>query len=200
MAAQLPKWQSAGEQQSQKMLKNGSPEPVYQTPNSQYSDDPWRPPSYYAQQDQLQNMSSAVRGFCYLPGFYCKAIKPTDTWFKLWPDPRKREMMMKLNRTNVALDYRGWVLVPEDINHIQWMNLSPFPSQMDTHHQKFLLVDLSLFAFGAYDENGNLVRWGPASGGEQYCSDSHRSCASAEGTFKIYKVGGADCTSNEYPL
>jgi len=193
-------WKKAGEEQLRAMIKNGAQEPHYQTPNSQYTDEPWRPASFYASQDTLQKAPPAIRSFCYLPGFHCQAVKPTDTWFKLWPDPRKREMMMKLNRTNVALNYRGWLLVPNDLNHTSWNQLSPFPMHRDTHGHALLYVNLSLFAFAAYDKEGNLVRWGPATGGRAYCSDLHRSCASATGVYRIYKMGGADCKSNEFPL
>jgi L,D-transpeptidase ErfK/SrfK len=137
---------------------------------------------------------------CNNPNFQCVPIKPGQTWNSLFPDQRVRDVMMRLNRTNVPLLYRHWLVVPKDMDHINYMNLSPLPRHIDTHEAS-IYVDLSVFAFGAYDAQGNLVYWGPAAGGEPLCSnDLTKSCESAYGTYRIYRKEGADCTSSEYPV
>lgn len=55
-------------------------------------------------------------------------------------------------------------------------------------------------AWAAYDEGGNLLRTGRASGGKKYCPDIHRGCKTIVGTYKIFSKGGADCISSRFPV
>ncbi len=107
---------------------------------------------------------------------------------------------MHLNRTNVALKYRHWLIVPTDIKHVKWRDLSPFPYHIKPPGHKLLYVNLKKFGFAAYNSQGDLVRWGPATGGKAWCADLGRSCHTAAGDYKIYRMQGADCKSSEYPL
>lgn len=109
----------------------------------------------------------------------------------------QRDIVQRLNRTTVPLQYRRWLILPDTWNY---MDLGPFASKIDPPGQKILLVDLRVFAFAAYDADGRLMYWGPATGGDEWCSDSAHPCKTAEGVFNIYRMKGADCVSNEYPL
>jgi L,D-transpeptidase ErfK/SrfK len=136
---------------------------------------------------------------CHDDAYFCEKVKPKDTWASLWPDFQERENIMRLNRSNIALKYREWVAIPKDMS-TPYMDLSPLPSHMETHHKKLLFVDLEKFAFGAYDTDGNLIYWGPASGGATVCNDSSQSCETKRGEFQIYRLHGKDCISHEYPI
>jgi len=137
---------------------------------------------------------------CRYPQFKCVKVRNNDSWEKRWPDPRERDLVMRLNRTNLPLDERSWVVVPRHIDSVDIMDLSPFPLQMNTDGRKLVLVDLSKLAFGAYDSQGRLVRWGPASGGKQFCSDIQASCTTPPGSYEITVKRGPDCFSSTFPV
>ncbi len=128
---------------------------------------------------------------CTNKNYYCYQVKPGDTWVGLWPNPRERDIVMRLNRTNVALQYREWIVVPKNLAHITLMDISPFPSQINNpDKQRFLVVDLDLQAFAAYNADGALVFWGPATMGREICPDIGRACRrwKAHSTLSVRKM------------
>ncbi len=137
---------------------------------------------------------------CQRPGFQCIKIHPGDTWETLFPNQHQRDIVKRLNRTNVTLGRRNWIVVPSNLHYINPMELSPFPKHRATHGKRILVVKLSQHAFGAYNEAGNLVHWGPISGGKNWCKDVNRSCSTATGHHKIYRKQGAECVSSKYPI
>jgi hypothetical protein len=66
--------------------------------------------------------------------------------------------------------------------------------------EKVLIFDPKLLAWAAYDANGDLVRWGPAAGGKDYCPDVERGCHTRVGTFRVYVKGGPYYRSGKYPV
>lgn len=137
---------------------------------------------------------------CQKPGFRCVTVKSGQTWGDRFPNKIEREIVMRLNRTNVALKYRHWLLIPKNLSRVNYMDLAPFPKHIMPSGRKLLLVDLPQFAFAAYNADGNLVFWGPATGGKAWCKDLGRSCQSVAGKFEIYRVQGENCQSKKYPL
>ena len=113
---------------------------------------------------------------------------------------RDREIVKRLNRTNMPLFMHGWIVVPNNLEQIQYENIAPFQLQYNTGGQKLILVNLTLQAFGAYGEDGRLVHWGPVSGGQDYCKELHGPCKTVTGTFRIIDKGGENCTSSMFPL
>lgn len=75
---------------------------------------------------------------------------------------------------------------------------SPFPSKISSSN--IIKVDLGKLAWGAYDDGGNLVKWGRASGGKNYCPDINRGCKTVTGTYTIYRKQGPECKSNRFPV
>ena len=139
-------------------------------------------------------------GLCHLPGYFCQPVRPSLKWGNLARDTHDREVLMRLNRTNVALKYRRWVVLPKQPSSVDYMTLTPMPATVKPTGHRLVMVDLSRFAFGAYDEHGDLVYWGPASGGKAYCEDTKESCKTAVGHYRVYRIKGEDCTSSTYPL
>lgn len=137
---------------------------------------------------------------CGYEGFTCIKIKAGDTWRKLFPDRRQREMMKRFNRTNIALRYRSWIVIPKNLKELSHLDLSPFPAQIPANGKRLVIVDLGKQAFGAFNENGELVHWGPVSGGRDYCSDVGRPCRTATGTFTIFRKQGPSCKSSRFPI
>ena len=137
---------------------------------------------------------------CGYPGFKCVQIQRGDTWAKMFPSKREREIVKRLNRTNVALHYRSWVVVPTNLGRIDHMDMSPFPDYIKPSGKRTIIVKLGLHAFGAYNEQGYLVHWGPVSGGKGFCEDVGRACKTATGSHKVYRKQGQNCISSQFPL
>jgi len=138
---------------------------------------------------------------CANKNYECYQVKPGDTWVGLWPNPRERDIVMRLNRTNVALKYREWIVVPKNLSRITLMDISPFPQHIaNPDKTKFIVVDLGLQAFAAYNAEGALVLWGPATMGRELCPDIGKPCKTVEGSFHMIRKKDVDCQSNTYPL
>lgn len=137
---------------------------------------------------------------CAYEGFKCIKVKSGDTWEKLFPNEKQREMVMRLNRINMPLYYRQWIVVPTNFSKLDYMDLSPFPDHVDTNSQKMVVISLSLQAFAAYDQEGYLVHWGPISGGKGWCPDINRACKTTTGDFKVIEKKGAKCFSKRFPV
>lgn len=77
------------------------------------------------------------------------------------------------------------------------LDKAPFPKTASSNTIK---VDLSKLAWGAYDDNGKLVKWGNASGGKSFCDDIGQACKTVTGTYTFYKKQGPGCKSNRFPV
>jgi L,D-transpeptidase ErfK/SrfK len=137
---------------------------------------------------------------CAFDGFKCIKVKHGDSWGQLFPNKREREIVKRLNRTNLPLRYRSWIVVPEKLKALSNMDLSPFPDYLNTSGKKMVIVNLGLHAFGAYSEDGHLVHWGPVSGGRGWCKDINKPCTTAVGTFRITHKKGTECVSEKFPI
>ena len=157
-------------------------------------------PAAFAKAHDLAHANAYAQSLCHKDGFHCIDVPAGATWESLYPDFTTRETIKRLNRTNVALAYRNWLIVPDDISQLDYMALSPMPKHIPAKRRPFLQVDLSVFAFGAYNEKGDLIYWGPVSGGMAKCPEGPGSCLSAQGTHWIFKKGDSTCKSNTYPL
>jgi hypothetical protein len=83
-----------------------------------------------------------------------------------------------------------------DIAHT--LDKAPFPQS--SSEKNLIKVDLGKLAWGAYDENGTLVKWGSASGGKNYCDDIGKTCKTITGTYTFYRKKGLECKSNQFPV
>jgi hypothetical protein len=79
-------------------------------------------------------------------------------------------------------------------------NSSAFPSQRAATGKKTFVFSPKHYSYAAYNEEGQRVRVGHASGGSNVCPEANRSCRTVTGNFAIHNKGGADCTSSKYPL
>lgn len=137
---------------------------------------------------------------CGKPQYTCLKTKPGDSWHKLFPDAREREIVRKVNRMNVNLTSGTMIAVPKNLHSVNFLSLAPFSNQISPQGSSLIKVDLNHLAWGAYDASGRLVNWGPVSGGQNYCSDVKRGCKTVTGTFKIQRKQGQGCKSSKYPL
>jgi len=132
--------------------------------------------------------------------YTCYHAERGDTWESLFPDQQERDLVKRLNRVNLQLRPGMVYAVPNHIESMNKLDLAPFPHHRATDGKKTVIVDQNKLAWGAYSENGDLVNWGPASGGRGYCPDLHGACRTATGTFTVYNKGSAGCISHKFPL
>jgi hypothetical protein len=94
--------------------------------------------------------------------------------------------------------YHGQAPFSSSFNESKYASL--LPQKIHLGKEKVILIDPKVFAWGAYDREGNLVRAGIATAGSHYCQDIGRPCRTAIGTFKLYSLGDAGCISRTYPI
>lgn len=137
---------------------------------------------------------------CDHPDYKCITIKRGTSWERFLPNEKQRDIVQRLNRTNMYL-YRGRkIVIPKNLDQLDYFDLAPFPMTMKTDNEKVILVDQEKLAWGAYDEQGNLVKWGPISSGKNYCPDVRRSCKTITGEFYIFSKKNYRCRSTAYPV
>lgn len=138
--------------------------------------------------------------YCDIPGYICLKVRGGQTWASLFPDERERGIVMRINHRNGGL-YSGIVLkVPQDLTYGDLLDYSPFPTTIEAPNEKLVIFDPKLYAWGAYDADGQLVRWGPATGGQRWCQDIDQPCRTKAGEFRIYSLGSSNCVSTKFPI
>lgn len=138
---------------------------------------------------------------CAYPQFECVKVKSGDSWAKLFPDEYQRSLVKRLNRMNLPVTNRSWIVVPTRFSGLSYLDLSPFPRQMEeVPKRETVIIDLSDQAFAAYDTNGTQVYWGPVSGGKGFCPDTMSYCRTITGTYKVERKQGPECVSSKFPL
>lgn len=152
----------------------------------------------------VNNCAQAASGYygsklCTEEGYKCYKTRRGDTWNKLFPDEKHRDLVRRINRMNVSLPHGVNIAVPDDIN-ADPMKYSPFPANSEATGTRYIEVSLSKLAFGAYDESGVLQYWGPISSARGYCPDLHHGCHTPTGVFAVYGKGGAGCVSSKFPI
>ncbi len=92
------------------------------------------------------------------------------------------------------------VAIPADLKKTL-MDFSPYPRKIPATGEKFVIFDPAILAWAAYDKDGNLVRWGPALGGQDYCKDKKGPCRTVVGdNFKVGMKGDVNSRSSAYPI
>jgi hypothetical protein len=66
--------------------------------------------------------------------------------------------------------------------------------------ERIFIFDPNYHDWAAYDENGNLINTGKASGGSLYCPDIGRRCTTIVGEFSVIAKGDDHCKSSKYPI
>lgn len=137
---------------------------------------------------------------CGYPQYDCITVSGGDSWEKLFPDPEKRDLVQRINRSYNSLWTGRIIAVPKNLAHINIYDIAPFPVKLEGETEKQIIVDQEKLAWGAYDAEGNLVWWGPISSGRDKCSDSNHSCRTLTGIFRVFSKENIKCTSNVFPI
>lgn len=141
-----------------------------------------------------------LNSLCHIQGVTCIKVAKGQTWETLFPDPTVRYSVMRANRMDTSLRRGMNIAVPTDPQQTQPLEKAPFDQQIEPVGEKLIIFDPSELAWAAYDSQGHLVRWGAASGGSNWCSDINDTCHTPAGKYEIYRKGGAECRSSEFPL
>ena len=135
---------------------------------------------------------------CAYPQYECIKVGKNQGWESLFPDPEKRDLVQRLNRTYNAIWYGREIVVPRNLESTTFKDISPFPLTVKDIGEKQIIVDQDKLAWAAYDEQGNLVKWGPISSGRDRCSDSANSCRTLTGIFRVFSKENEHCRSNTF--
>lgn len=137
---------------------------------------------------------------CKTTGYFCVKVKHGQTWERLFPNEHERSIAMRVNRMNTQI-YPGIIIaIPDNIVTADIMDFSPFPRTIEAPQEKLVIIDPLLLAWGAFDVDGTLIRWGPVSAGADYCRDIDRRCHTKPGSYRIYSLGSSGCISHKFPL
>jgi L,D-transpeptidase ErfK/SrfK len=137
---------------------------------------------------------------CQQQGYACYKVKPGETWSNLFPNDAQRVLVMRINRMNTGIYSGMTIALPANMNNLNYMDYAPFYSQISPTGNRLIIVDPSTLAWGAYNEYGNLVGWGPVSMGKSWCPDLKSGCRSPSGKFTVYEERGAKCMSSKFPI
>jgi L,D-transpeptidase ErfK/SrfK len=133
-------------------------------------------------------------------GAHCVRVRDGQSWRSLFPDAHDREIEMRVNRLNTQI-WGGMVIaVPNNLTQADVLDFAPFPHRIQSIDEKLIVVDPTQEAWGAYDSDGSLLRWGPISAGSDWCKDLDSPCHTRTGDFRIFSLGSSDCISHKFPL
>ena len=137
---------------------------------------------------------------CHTPEFTCIKIKPHDSWETLFPDPRQQDFLRRLNRMNTRLKPGMTIAIPKNLDNLTIYDISPFPRYIESTGEKTVYVNQSQLAWGAYDNTGKLVWWGPISAGSGNCRNKEENCTTPQGEFRAIRKQDIDCVSTVFPV
>ena len=131
--------------------------------------------------------------------YVCVKVKRGQSWKSLFPDAEDRDIVRRVNRMNTRVWAGMTIAVPKNLSQVTIYDVAPFPRYIDSNGEKSIYVNQNELAWGAYDENGELLWWGPISSGKNYCADVGKGCKTPGGTYRVYRKQGAGCVSSAFP-
>jgi hypothetical protein len=131
--------------------------------------------------------------------FICHRVQRGESWSSLFGSYEDENVARRVNRMNIELSPGMVIAIPKD-NDLNVMDASPFPYHIGSSPTTRIIVDQSDLAWGAYNSNGDLVKWGPIAAGKDYCPDVGRSCRTVTGNFTVYTKRGEGCVSSKFPV
>lgn len=136
---------------------------------------------------------------CNSADYHCIKVKNGDTWASLFPNDETRDIIRRVNRMNVGLRPGMTIAVPKNIDRLTIYDVSPFPRYIESDGEKTIYISQQKLAWGAYDEDGELLWWGPISSGSDSCKNVIGGCSTPTGSFRIIRKQDIDCISTAFP-
>lgn len=139
---------------------------------------------------------------CNSSDYHCVTIKNGEDWESLFKNPKERDLVQRVNRMNIELKPGMIIAIPNHLNELTIYDVSPFPRYIPSTGEKTIYVDQNKLAWGAYNEQGELIHWGPASPGvgPNRCSKSQGDCSTPSGSFRIIRKNDETCISTVFPV
>ncbi|MCX7116573.1 MAG: L,D-transpeptidase [Legionellales bacterium] len=132
--------------------------------------------------------------------YFCIKIKRNETWENLFPNDDERDIIMRVNRMNISLSPGMTLAVPKNIDRLTIYDVAPFPRYIESNGEKTIYVSQKKLAWGAYDDKGELLWWGPLSSGSGHCRSWEGNCLTPSGSFRIIRKQDIDCVSTVFPM
>ena len=92
------------------------------------------------------------------------------------------------------------IAVPKNLDRLTIYDVSPFPRYIESDGEKTIYVSQEKLAWGAYDDKGELLWWGPLSSGSGHCRGLDGTCITPSGSFRVIRKQDIDCISTAFPL
>jgi hypothetical protein len=137
---------------------------------------------------------------CESPDFFCMKAKAGETWESLFNNEEERDIIKRVNRMNIDLRAGMTIAIPKNIDRLTIYDVSPFPRYIKSDGEKTIFVSQKELAWGAYDESGELLWWGPLSSGSGHCKGLDGTCSTPSGAFRIVRKQEIDCISTAFPV
>ncbi|MCR9191891.1 MAG: L,D-transpeptidase [Gammaproteobacteria bacterium] len=137
---------------------------------------------------------------CAKAGYFCLKIQDHDTWENLFPTDEARDIVMRVNRMNIELQPGMTIAIPKRLDEISIYDVSPFPRYVEPTGEKMIYVNQAKLAWGAYNSDGELVWWGPISGGSGHCRSIDGTCRTPSGAFRVIRKQDIYCISTVFPV
>ncbi len=135
---------------------------------------------------------------CNQDDYYCIKIKNDQNWNNLFPNLEAKDIVRRVNRMNVRLQPGMIIAIPKNLERLTIYDVSPFPRYIETSGEKTIYISQQKLAWGAYDEEGELVWWGPISSGIDHCQ-AIGGCSTPSGSYRIIRKQDIDCISTAFP-
>lgn len=136
---------------------------------------------------------------CNSPDFFCIKIKKGETWSTLFPKEETKDIVRRINRMNIQLRTGMTIAIPKNIERLTIYDVSPFPRYIEGSGEKTIYISQLKLAWGAYDEKGELIWWGPVSSGLDACRGVIGGCTTPTGYYRIIRKKDIDCISTAFP-
>lgn len=137
---------------------------------------------------------------CSSPDYFCITTKATDNWDNLFPTDKARDIVMRVNRMNIALHPGMIIAVPKHLENISIYDVSPFPRYIEPTGEKMIFINQNELAWGAYNSDGELAWWGPVSTGSGHCRSPDGTCLTPSGSFRVIRKQDIYCISTVFPV
>jgi hypothetical protein len=138
-------------------------------------------------------------GLCNAPGYHCIKTESGQNWDNLFPDPVQKDIVQRINRTYNTLWVGKVIAVPNNMKNLSALDFAPFSRKINVTERQ-IIVDQDKLAWVAYDEHGDMVKWGPIASGSTKCSDSSNSCLTLTGMFRVFNMENEKCVSDVFPI
>ena len=142
-------------------------------------------------------------GLCAFSEYKCIKVDHGESWENLFPNEVERDLVQRVNRNYNSLWLGKVIAVPVDLARATVLSLAPFAQVISLNkddHEKQIIVDQDKLAWGAYNERGRLVNWGPIASGRDRCPDSANACLTLTGSYRFFSKENEKCKSDIFPI